>query len=104
MLFAAKIFVKNLGRASGWSKLRREFLAEHPTCAACGTRKKLEVHHVESVSQAPDKELEKGNLLTLCEGSMKCHFVWGHLGSWRSINITARDDVAEFRRKVEERP
>jgi hypothetical protein len=50
-------------------------------------------------------ELEPNNLVTLCEGDgVNCHFLFGHLGDWRSWNFQIVDDVDLWRKKLEQRP
>lgn len=95
-------------RSTKWPSLRKKFLTENPFCAACGNTKpaQMEVHHIYPYS-FPDgdkRELEWDNLVTLCNGPGKCHFVWGHLLSWSSYNPNVIMDVKRFYRKVETRP
>jgi len=78
--------VKRFTRSSGWSKVRKNHILNHPVCAVCGKDKKLEVHHIEDFSTRPELELDPLNLLTLCRGSFNCHLLFGHLGDWKSIN------------------
>jgi 5-methylcytosine-specific restriction protein A len=39
-------------------------------CAQCGSRHRLEVHHVESIRTAPERAFDLDNLKTLCR---ECH-------------------------------
>lgn len=92
-------------RSSRWPKIRAEHLAQFPTCAACGTNKHLEVHHLHPFSQYPELELEPTNLLTLCESpSHNCHLIFGHLLLWESWNPFAELDAQSYRDKVKHRP
>lgn len=86
------------GRSGAWAKVRREHLAEHPSCAACGRTGDIEVHHVRSYHQFPELELEKSNLISLC--AEPCHLVHGHLMSWRRINESVREDCAAYLAKL----
>lgn len=52
-----------------WRKLRKQHLAQHPTCVRCG-RPGMDVDHIVSVRQAPRRRLDPTNLQTLCHG---CH-------------------------------
>lgn len=81
-----------------WGKVR-DLVLEGATCAACGSGKALEVHHIEPFHVRPDLELEPANLLPLCE---KCHFIFGHLGCWRCHNPHVLLDTANHRGRVHE--
>jgi hypothetical protein len=89
-------------RHSRWRSVRTAHLAQEPACVACGSRQKPHVHHVVPVHLDPERELDPGNLVTLCAGH--CHFVFGHLSDWRSWNPSVRADAAAYRRAVEARP
>lgn len=52
------------GRGSQWSKIRKEVLTSFPFCAACGTTKNLQVHHI--VPFRLTKDNSKANLVPLC--------------------------------------
>ena len=95
--------IKPLTRSSGWRKARKAHLKKHPRCAACGRENKLEVHHIVDFSTQPGLELERRNLITLCDGGTHCHFVFGHLGNWRSINPFILKDAQWFRYRVRRR-
>lgn len=91
-------------RSPKWESVRKRFLFEHPSCAACGATALLNVHHVRPFHIFPTLELDTGNLITLCEGPMACHFALGHLGDWRSFCLDVAKDAAERLRKVRNRP
>lgn len=91
-------------RSKKWPEVRNAHLKKHPTCAACGRKKKLEVHHVVPFQVDPSLELEESNLITLCSHATECHLSIGHLGSFHSYNSTVREDSAAFLAKVENRP
>lgn len=88
-------------RSNLWYKLRKDFIKIHNTCAACGTKRRLQAHHIEPVHICPDKELEITNLITLCK---TCHFIFGHLMSWHSWNKDVVRDAAVYLTKVNKRP
>lgn len=88
-----------VGRSGQWARVRAEHLKVHPNCIACGRSSDLEVHHVESYAQHPEKELDPTNLVTLCADP--CHIVHGHLMAWTRINPSVREDAARYRRAVE---
>jgi len=93
-------------RSSKWPGVRTQFLKLNPFCAACGSTEKLEVHHVTPYHTPAGKSLELDfeNLITLCMGSGRCHFVHGHLLNWRSHNRDVRMDSVRYYRKIETRP
>ena len=89
-----------------WSVTKAAWLIEHPTCAACGRKECLTVHHKWPVSWPGGKELELSdqNLITLCEWqTMNCHLHVGHLGDWRSRNPQVVTDAAWWLLKIKER-
>jgi hypothetical protein len=71
---------------------------------ACGGRVSLEVHHLMPYQKYPELELDKNNLITLCESKSKCHWIIGHLLNWRSYNPNAKADALAFREKLLTRP
>ena len=88
------------GRSGSWARVRREYLAREPACAACGRTKTVEVHHVIPYHEQPDLELDPSNLLTLCGDP--CHLVHGHLLSWTRANRHVREDAARYRERLRE--
>ena len=56
-------------KGDNWTRLRRRFIRNNPTCAVCG-RPGEEVHHVIPRSLRPDLCYEWDNLKTLCK---ECH-------------------------------
>ena len=82
-------------RSTHWPKVRADFLKDHSSCAACGVTEGLEVHHVLSFHEHPDRELDPDNLITLCERH-RCHFTFGHLWNWRTNNPNVREDTAKM--------
>lgn len=82
-------------RSPQWDSLREDFLADHPTCAACGGFQHLQVHHCEPFHLRPDLELDPTNLITLCQAPNRlCHIRLGHCWSWMSWNPNVREDAA----------
>ena len=103
MSFLREHVVKKFTRSSGWSKTRKQHIKANPLCAACGSKRKLEVHHIRDVSTAPDLELEPSNLITLCRAGTQCHLTFGHLGNWKSINPCVEEDAEWFLEKTRNR-
>lgn len=90
-------------RSKDWPEVRAKHLKEHPACAVCGNKKKVEVHHVKPFHLAPELELEKTNLITLCELKKKginCHLLIGHLGNYSRENTTCREDAETWNKKL----
>lgn len=89
-------------RSSKWPKVRAEHLKENSTCAVCQGTNKLEIHHVEPFHQAPEKELDPSNLITLCEGNKvhNCHLTWGHLGNYKNCNPDVVVDAQIWNKKL----
>ena len=88
-------------RANEWPAVSKTHLRSHPFCFVCRTRKKVEVHHVVPFHVDPLLELVLANLITLCRVH---HFLFGHLGDWKSWNVNCREDCAEWALRIVERP
>jgi hypothetical protein len=94
-------------RSDKWPSVRKAHLEKFPSCAVCGGKEKLEVHHIEVFHLNPAKELDPSNLITLCEAKkdgLFCHLAVGHLGNFKSFNIDVRRDSAVWNKKIKERP
>lgn len=91
-------------RSPRWAAVRAQWLKWHPTCAACGTRDKLEVHHIRPFHLHPELELDSLNLLTLCENGGNCHLVFGHLKSWKSHNPAVCAHASQYLQLIQKRP
>ena len=72
------------GRSPKWRSVRNQHVEDNPTCAACGRKTDLQVHHIVPYHVDPSRELDPTNLITLC--GKHCHFVFGHLMDWKSWN------------------
>lgn len=92
----------NRQRHPRWQEIARQHLRRFPTCAACGSRRNPQVHHIVPVSDWPEGELEPSNLLTLCTSydyGVNCHLYHGHLGDWSRSNPTViADSLAALQR------
>jgi len=91
------------GRSSQWPCVRALFLQFNPTCAACGGKKGLQVHHMVPVHLSPSRELDTKNLIVLCEDNC-CHLMVGHLGSFLSFNPDVEQDAGRQLTKIKNRP
>lgn len=85
---------KAVTRSRGWSKVRREHLKANPTCAACGSKRLLQVHHIVPFHEQPELELEPSNLISLC-GFKDCHINIGHGGSFKHYCLDVREICAD---------
>ena len=103
LLFAKPAFASK-PRSSQWKKTRASHLESNGMCLACGGRVSLEVHHLMPYHQYPELELDKNNLITLCDSKSRCHWIIGHLLNWRSYNPHAKADALIFREKILTRP
>lgn len=92
-------------RSKEWPKVRRAHLKLFPTCAVCGGKKKLQVHHIKPFHLHPQLETEMSNLITVCEApGHDCHLQFGHLGSFKSWNKDIRKDAERWLKKRLNRP
>jgi hypothetical protein len=89
-------------RSSKWGSVRDNFLEGNLFCAACGSHKHLQVHHVQPFHLNPALELDVTNLLVLCMDELDCHLLLGHGDSFRCYNPNVREDVAKFRVSTKE--
>jgi 5-methylcytosine-specific restriction endonuclease McrA len=101
-MFLFKKYLRFAYRSPKWSSIRKQHLANNPSCSACGRDKKLEVHHVEPVHTNPEKELDLDNLITLCDDP--CHFVFGHLLDYKSWNKNVIDDCKVYLNRINNKP
>jgi 5-methylcytosine-specific restriction enzyme A len=92
-------------RSPLWPGVRKKHLVKQPVCQICGGSQFLNVHHIEPFHINPDKELDEGNLITLCEKpGFNCHFLFGHLLDWHSWNKDILKDVRVWAAKIVGRP
>ena len=59
---------RKTGRGSQWHRIQRAVKAKQPFCAICGTRHRLQVHHIIPFRLTGDNDPK--NLIVLC---VKCH-------------------------------
>lgn len=93
-------------RSHEWPKVEKAYLAMHPVCELCGSKKRLNVHHKKPFHMHPELELDMTNLITLCESGVlgkNCHLLFGHLGNFKSVNPEVVDDVRIWGMKLESR-
>ena len=100
----APIKAAGLKRSSRWPTVRAAHLVENPSCAVCGAKKELNVHHKKPFHLHPELELERSNLITLCdEGARNCHLLFGHLLDFSASNPDVDVDAAAMRAKIQGR-
>ena len=92
-------------RSSKWEEVRAGFLKKYPVCAACGSKRGLNVHHITPFNVDKSLELVENNFITLCGWlGNNCHLRFGHLFNFRSWNTDVRRDAEIWRSKIENRP
>ena len=82
-------------RSNHWPTVEKHFREAHPTCAACGGNKRLNIHHIKPFHIFPQLELDPTNLITLCMGTKECHLRLGHLGDFKFWNPNIIKDADE---------
>lgn len=79
-------------RSSLWPTVEKHFLTANPTCAACGSSKRLNVHHKRPFHLDPALELDTANLITLCMDK-DCHLLIGHGDNFKAYNPNVEQDA-----------
>jgi 5-methylcytosine-specific restriction endonuclease McrA len=89
-------------RSSKWPEVRKKWLETNNSCAACGCKNNLQIHHCIPFHLDRSKELDPTNFITLCEGKggREDHLMIGHLGNWKSINPDVRFQAAANLAKI----
>lgn len=88
--------LKSAERSDKWPAVRKSFLLENPSCAACGSKSFVQVHHVKPFHLRPDLELISSNLVTLCMGPNECHLRLGHGNFFKAWSPTVIRDIIMF--------
>ena len=78
-------------RSPKWPHVEKLHLKLEPSCAACGSTKKLNVHHKKPFHLFPELELDMHNLITLCMDK-ECHEKIGHGGNFKDYNPEVAED------------
>ena len=86
-------------RSPEWPKVEHAHLKVFPTCAACDSSKKLNVHHIKPFHLFPELELEPTNLITLCMDK-DCHILLGHGDNFKAYNPNVIADVATVKANI----
>ena len=97
--------IRRIGEAVGlMAEGKKRLVADHPNCAVCGGNKKVEVHHKHPFHVHPELELEPSNFITLCENDkdgVNCHLLFGHLGNFKSVNLSVEADAENWKNKID---
>lgn len=86
-------------RSSRWPTVEKYFRKTHPTCAACGSKNRLNVHHIQPFHIFPELELDINNLITLCMGKKECHLRLGHGSDFKAYCPDIRKYVEQVKQK-----
>ena len=84
-------------RSPYWDEVREEFLKTNSSCVACGSTKRLQVHHIKPFRSYPELELTESNLITLCMDEKDCHLSLGHGGNFKCWNPNVIEDASTVR-------
>lgn len=87
-------------RSNEWPKVEKDFREKNPTCAACGSTNKLNVHHKKPFHLHPELELDENNLITLCMDKNRCHLLIGHGDNFRAYNPNVEADAAKVKKDI----
>lgn len=92
---------KSKKRSPKWDEIRDFFVYNiQPSCAACGTTKKLQVHHIKPFNEYPELELDMNNLITLCMDKETCHLDLGHCDNFKKSNPNIVSDAFLYRNAI----
>lgn len=83
-----------------WDSFRDKYVALYPCCAACGTSKCIDVHHIRPFHLYPELELDVHNLVSLCS---RHHLLFGHLENWSAWNPDVVNDAVVWRGRLSNR-
>jgi len=95
---------KSKERSPKWDACRDAYLKKHPVCEACGSKKRLQVHHRKPFHLFPELELEESNLVTLCMSYRDCHLEIGHGFRWPSFNPRLEEHLVRLHQDPKSRP
>jgi HNH endonuclease len=93
---AAREKSKSTERSPHWDSVRDRIVKERGACEACGSNKRLQVHHIAPFHLRPELELDVSNLIVLCMDETECHLNIGHGGSFKSYNPDVVESAKKF--------
>ena len=104
MYLAAEDILRCCGqtRDPHWDALAKEWKRLHPTCAACGESREIQVHHKVPFHIDRSKELDFNNLISLCGPTHHCHLIFGHLWYWQKYNEFVEEDAVHQLLRVQQ--
>ena len=82
-------------RSDKWPTVEKHFREAHPFCAACGSKNRLNVHHIRPFHIDPKLELDPNNLITMCMDEKECHLRLAHCGNFKMFNPNIVKDAAK---------
>lgn len=88
-------------RSPKWRQTKKAFAKFSPKICPCGSKKRIQLHHVIPFHIAPELELDFSNLIWLCS---KCHLLIAHLRFFPSWNEDVRKDMEWLKQKITNRP
>ena len=88
-----------MARSPKWPGVEKLHLKFHPVCEACGSDKKLNVHHKKPFHLFPQLELDMNNLITLCMDK-ECHIKIGHGDNFKDYNPDVEADAQKVRANI----
>ena len=88
-----------MARSHKWPGVEKLHLKFHPVCEACGSDKKLNVHHKKPFHLFPQLELDMNNLITLCMDK-QCHIKIGHGDNFKDYNPDVEADAQKVRANI----
>lgn len=85
---------KDATRSPKWRTVKNKHLLLNPSCAGCGSKKHLQVHHIVPFAVNPALELDSTNLVSACMDRPECHLRICHADNFRSFNPNVVDDLS----------
>lgn len=82
-------------RSPHWPAVEKAHKKANPTCAACGSRTLVQVHHCQPFHLHPELELDPANLISACMSVNECHLRICHGDSFKMWNPDVRKDCAD---------
>lgn len=73
---------QNAREAWATAKAMKVYRRENPACEFCGDARRIQVHHIEPVSVAPERAADIDNMISLC--AKRCHITLGHAGNYKN--------------------
>ena len=83
---------KPLTRSGEWPTVRKHYLEKYPSCASCGGKSLVNVHHIIPFHIKPELELDPDNFVTLCIRNL-CHIEVGHGDDYKAYNPNVKNDA-----------